>query len=133
MKFSWLWPEIVDIKTAQQAAKYGYWAAIWVVGFSAAVASIAIISSTEFNFLDGGAYVDAALFAVVAWRIKQYSRIFAIVGTLLFVLEKIIFMHVLTAFDWVQTVFLLLLFIHGIRGVFTYNRFLRLSVSINQG
>ncbi|AMO99597.1 hypothetical protein CAter282_1714 [Collimonas arenae] len=73
LKFNWLWPEIVDIETAQRAAKYGYWAAIWIVGFSAVVATIAIAISTVFDFLDDGVYLDTALFAVVAWRIKQTS------------------------------------------------------------
>lgn len=126
-RVNWSWLEIVDIEIAQRAAKYGYWAAVWVGVFSTVVATVALATSTDTNFLDGGAYVDAVLFFFVAGRIKKYSRAFIVIGTLLWVLEKIIFIHVLTVFDWVQTVFVLFFFIHGLRGVFAYHRFLRLS------
>ena len=126
-KTSVWWPEIVDIETAQKAAKCGYWAAIWVAIVTAVFATIAIVTQKAIGSIDGSAYLDAVMFAFFAWRIKKYSRVFAVIGLVIFLLEKIMLMSMMTAGSWIQAAVMFLLFLHGIRGVFAYHRFLRLS------
>ncbi len=122
-KTNWFWPKIVDIDTAKAAAKNGYWAAIVVATVTALVATIALFSQKEIMSIDPWAYLDAALFALIAWRIKNYSKIFAIVGVVLFVIERAVMAASNGATGWPLAIVLMLMFINGARGVFGYHRF----------
>ena len=82
-----------------------------------------MVSQKEIASIDAWAYVDAVLFTLIAWRIKKFSRAFAVVGVSLFIFEKVMFAQSQGATGWAMAVFLLLMFINGARGVFAYHRF----------
>lgn len=122
-KTNWLWPKIVDIESARTAAKSGYWAAVIVASMTGVVATIALLSHKEVMTVNAGAYIDAGVFAIIAWRVKRYSKISAVVGTVLFLAEKIAMVISHGAAGLPVAFVLMLMFINGARGVFGYHRF----------
>jgi hypothetical protein len=120
---NWWWPKITDQATAIEASKAGYWAAVMVASITAIFATIALVTQKELATLDASAYFDAVLFFIIAWRIKNYSKLFAIAGILLFILEKIMLAQTQGAKGWPLAIVLLLMFISGVRGVFAYHKY----------
>lgn len=119
----WHWPEISDQATAAEAAKSGFWAAICVAVVTAVFATIALVTQKEVASIDPWAYLDAVFFAIIAWRIKKYSRVFAVIGILLFIIEKAILAQTQGAAGLPLAVIFLLMFINGARGVFAYHKY----------
>src|SRR5262245_28845717 len=123
-----IWPKIGDIEAAKQVAKSGFWAAAIVAVVTAIFATIALVTQKEVATIDAWAYVDAVLFALIAWRVKKFSRVFAVAGIVLDVLEEILLAQQLGGTGVVMAIILLLMFIHGARGVFAYHRFVAKAV-----
>ena len=123
-KTNWLWPKIVDIETSRSAANVGFWAAIFVCISTTIVTTVALGAKeiNEILHLDAWAYLDAALFGVIAWRVKRFSRAFAVLGVALYVLEITYTLNQGAKIGW-MTIPILLMFISGARGVFGYHRF----------
>ena len=130
-KTNWFWPKIVDITSAKEAAKAGYWAALIVAIVTGVVATIVLITQNEVMNLDLWSYVDAVLFGFIAWRIKKYSKVFAVIGVVLFFIEKALLVPSQGASGWPLAVLILLMFINGARGVFAYHRFSSVSSSVS--
>ncbi|WP_052135300.1 hypothetical protein [Collimonas arenae] len=119
------------MESAQKAVKYGYWAAIIVAIVTAIFSTIAMAAQKKIATIDGTAYLDAALFAFIAWRIKKYSKMFAVIGVVLFLIEKILLIKTMGGAGLFQAVFVMVLFINGVRGVFAYHRLLWQSQSVD--
>jgi hypothetical protein len=124
-KKNWFWPEIVDRPSAVSASDQGFWAAVFVASITALLATISLAIKSDVASVDGWAYVDAVIFGIFAWRIKHRSKIFAIAGLGLFILEKVDQFsqqpHV-AASGIFMAVCLLICFINGVRGNFAYHR-----------
>jgi hypothetical protein len=120
---NWWWPKITDQATAIEASKGGFWAAVFVASITTIVATIALATQKEIASINAWAYLDALLFSIVAWRIKNYSKFFAVGGALLFVYEKVMLAQTQGASGWPLALLLLLMFINGARGVFAYHRY----------
>ena len=86
---SWYWPKITNIADAAKASDQGFWAAVLVAGITTVIATITVFAGREIAAINPYAYIDAALFALIAWRIRRRSRAFAVVGLVLFLFEKI--------------------------------------------
>ena len=129
----YLWPKIYDIESARFATQYGIAGAALGSVVSAAVATISLVAQKPILGLDAWAYVDAILMAIVAWRINHFSRVFAICGVALGVLNVIVTVATplpgqgSTAFA-AAIYGMIVFFINGARGVFAYNRFTPTSV-----
>lgn len=121
----WYWPEIGNLADAERASNEGFWAAVVCAVITTLIATIALVSNKSIMGVDPMAYADAALFAIIAWRIRARSKIFAVAGLALFVLEKI-FQYATqppsVSFGILVAVALLLAFISGVRGTFAYHR-----------
>ena len=120
---NWWWPTITDQASAIEASKAGFWAAVTVASITAMFATIALATQKEIASINAWAYLDAVLFSIIAWRIKRYSKFFAIAGVLLFVLEKVMLAQTQGAKGWPLAIILLLMFVSGARGVFAYHRY----------
>ena len=120
---NWWWPKISDQSGAIEASKAGFWAALTVAIITAIFATIALVTQKEIASVNAWAYLDAVLFSIIAWRIKNYSKIFAIVGVVLFLIEKVIQIQSNGAQGWPLAIILLLMFVSGVRGVFAYHRY----------
>lgn len=121
------WPRITDLQSASAASDLGFWAAVAVAALTAVFATIAIVAGTDILALDAWAYVDAVLFALIAWRIKRRSRVFAVAGLCLFIVEKVVQFSQpeIPSSGAVMAVLFLLFFVGGVRGTFAFHRFSR--------
>lgn len=123
-----LWPKLSDLDSANHAADIGYFAAMIIAVISVVLSTIALIMSFDRLILElvsvwvffvvGYGYVKAAVFFLIAWRIKKYSRVFSIIGLALHVIDvpdSNIYLGIY--------LFTLFMFISGVRGVFAYHNF----------
>jgi hypothetical protein len=120
----WYWPSFASMADAERAANQGFWAAVFVAAVTALFATISALSSQEVVGVDPFAYVDAVAFAVIAWRIRRRSRVFAIAGLALFTVEKIFQFTTqpLALVGVFMAIVLLVCFINAVRGTFAYHR-----------
>ncbi|WP_130618432.1 hypothetical protein [Dyella amyloliquefaciens] len=131
----WYWPEIGNLADAEQASNQGFWAAVVCAVVTVLIATVAITAGKSIAGIDATAYADAAAFAVIAWRIRARSKSFAVIGLVLFLIEKIIqfaTQPLNLGFGIVVAVCLLLAFITGVRGTFAYHR-LKDAALLQQG
>ncbi|WP_266170551.1 hypothetical protein [Dyella subtropica] len=123
----WYWPTFGNVADAVQASNQGMWAAVFCAVVTAIMATVSIFTAAGIAGIHPSAYLDAVLFAVIAWRIHARSKGFAIAGLCLFVIEKIF--QIVTQpesmrFGIFLGIILLLCFISGVRGNFAYHRFM---------
>lgn len=127
---NWWWPRIENLDDAIEASKSGFIASLIVACVTAAFATYALFSKSSILGIDAWAYFDSVIFLLVAWRIKKYSRVFAVFGTILYVVEKIMFLQsqgAQASSGIFMTIIFLLMFITGTRGVFAYHKFSKIS------
>jgi predicted PurR-regulated permease PerM len=95
-----------------------------IASITAAFSTYTLVTQKEFTSLTAGAYVDAVLFSIIAWRIRRFSKLFAIAGVLLFIFEKIMqFSQGEGVKGLPLAILILLMFVSGVRGVFAYHRY----------
>jgi hypothetical protein len=117
----WYWPDVSDLDGAKLAVRNGMWYAVFVAGVTALFAFLAM-AGVKFMGIKADALLDAALFAGIAYGLSRYSRIAAVAGFALFVLEKI-YMLVTTKSVFsvgILGVIIALGFWNSIRGAFAY-------------
>jgi hypothetical protein len=108
---------IANIEDAKAAAMIGAGAA----GFAVLTTALLIV----IGMTSPASWVDAGLFALISWLIFKMSRIAAVSGLVLFLLEKVYqIVHVrLPVSGYVVAIFVTCGFIWGIRGTFAFHRF----------
>jgi hypothetical protein len=114
-----LWPKIESPEAAKSAMKNAASASFIIVAVTGTVAVLAIMLGHPILGIGGSALVDAALFALIGWRISKHSRIAAVLGLLLYLLEagqRFISSGSAPAAGSVVTVLFIIYFIHGVRG-----------------
>jgi hypothetical protein len=119
---SWFWPSLNDIDGARDACRLGMWCAIIVAGITALFAGLALAGVSVMR-IQASAFVDAALFAGIAFGIYKYSRVAAVAGFALFLIEKIyqvIQQGPLGA--GVLGIIFLIGFLNAMRGTFAYHK-----------
>jgi len=123
--YYWIWPAISDLPNATRASDGAFWAAIFVAGVTAGFATFALVSGKQLASIDASAYLDAAAFGFIAWRIKKRSRAFAVIGLAMFLFEKAvqIAQNPSAGSGFFMALILALLFIGGIRGNFAIHTF----------
>ena len=110
------WPSLDTLRGAEQAAKQGFWAAVFCAVVTAAFALLSIMGA------DLSALVDAALFAMVAWGLWNKSRAAAVFGLSLYVLERLYMWSTAGMQNPIIAVLFTLFFINGVRGTFAWKR-----------
>lgn len=122
----WYWPTFGNIADAEQASNQGFWAAVFCAVVTAVVATISLLSNHTVMGINAFAYADVLFLAIIAWRIRARSRVFAVIGLALFVFEKIFQFATQPQayFGIFMAVVLLFCFINGVRGTFAYHRML---------
>lgn len=115
-----LWPKIESPEAAKSAMKNAASASFIIVAVTGTVAVLAIILGHPILGISGSALVDAGLFALIGWRIRKHSRIAAVLGLLLYLLEAgqrfVSSGGSAPAAGSVVTVLFIIYFIHGVRG-----------------
>ena len=120
---TWYWPDVSDIDGAKDATRYGMWCAILVAAFTALFSLLALFG-IRFMGASLASFVDAALFAAIAYGLSKYSRFAAVAGFTLFLIEKI-YTYVMTGSILgvgVLGIVILFGFLNGMRGAFAYQR-----------
>jgi len=121
-----LWPKIDNREAAERAMKNAASAAFLVVAVTGTVAILAVVLGHPILGIGGSALVDAALFALIGWRISKHSRIAAIFGLLLYLLEAgqrfVSSAGSTPGAGFVVTVFFILYFVHGVRGAMSLHQ-----------
>ena len=132
MNLGWAWPEISDKASARKAVKEGFWGAIFVVACDVAIAIYTLSVGAKFaGHYDAWVLVDAALFAIIAWRIWRNSRAWAVVGLILMLLEIEDKLRNASSTFGLVTVLLLLAFVNAVRGAFAFHKYSLVEASLN--
>jgi len=120
----WWWPEVETREGAEGAIQQAFWAAVVV---AALTALFAMLGALGVGFalglgIDAWAFLDAALFAGIAFGLRRRSRVAAWAGLLLFGLEKIYLWNRNGVQGLWLAVIIFLLFIGGVRGTSALSR-----------
>jgi hypothetical protein len=122
---SWYWPNVTSMDEAKKACRVAMWCAVLVAGITTLVSILAMTGTKLGNIpVDGSALFDAALFAGIAFGLSRFSRFAGVAGFVLFLIERI---YMIAkggpgAGGLFLGVFLLLGFLHGMRGAFAYHK-----------
>jgi hypothetical protein len=118
------WPDVSNREGAEKAIQYGFWAASIVASITAIVAFLAIVFHKAILGIDGMGLIDGVLFAVVGFGINRKSRVAAIAGLGLYVVERVYMLKNggATSGGGFMTAILALYFLHGVRGTFAYRK-----------
>lgn len=119
-----LWPALDTEDAAKVALRYGVFAASTVGGITGLAAGWAIATNQKaFNLIGAAGFIDAAIFLAIAVGIYKRSRIAALAGLLLFLLEKASQIHQTGRFDgaW-MAIPLIYCFVLAVRGAFALHR-----------
>lgn len=122
---SWFWPDVNNAEEAKKACRVAMWCAIFVAGVTTIFALVAMSGTKIGNLpIDGSALFDAALFAGIAFGLYRYSRFAGVAGFGLFLFERIYMISKSgpAAGGLFMGIFLLLGFLHGMRGAFAYHK-----------
>ena len=120
----WYWPTIVDVQGAVDASDKGVWAALFIAAVTFVVSTASLFLAQRIGGYDAWSYIDAAAYGLIALGIRRRSRICAVVGPLLFIVDKIL-QHAAFGLGILGIAiagFFVALFIVGIKGTFEYHR-----------
>lgn len=120
---SW-WPDVSELTGAGKAISYGFGSAAFVASVTAVVALLAIYLRKPIFGIDGFGLFDAVLFAIIGFGVYRKSRVAAVAGLVLYIVERFYMLASgsATGTAGVSTVFVALYFVHGVRGTFAYRR-----------
>jgi hypothetical protein len=110
-----------SVEGARRAAKRGTWAA----ALGATVTSTAVLRGR--HGLTAWNWIDVLLVVLIAWGIYRMSRVAAIAGLVLYIIERIPLLFAETTAPILAGraffgLFMLLLFVNGVRGTFAHHR-----------
>ncbi|MEM9216666.1 MAG: hypothetical protein AAGD25_20245 [Cyanobacteria bacterium P01_F01_bin.150] len=121
----WL-PATTTLADARKTAKQGYWASLLVAGATTAIILIGIWAGQPITGMDINlwAFIDVSIYVAIAIGIYRMSRIAAIAGLSLYVINQIYMLTVTGPRASGLGIMLLIVFafINGIRGTFAYHR-----------
>ncbi|HNV85983.1 MAG TPA: hypothetical protein PKL97_03330 [Candidatus Omnitrophota bacterium] len=118
----WVWPNIQTQYDARRAAIRGAWAAFLVSFCTALITYLHVTGKLKIlPQLNASAYIDAVLFLVIGIGISKMSRIAALAGFVLYVIEQYYMFQTRHKPAWAGAV-LVLLFAGAFRGTLKYHR-----------
>jgi hypothetical protein len=125
--FRLLWPEIDDADTAKAASRLGVFGALLYSVASAAMVTYHLLHiQTPVSWATAIAYLDAAIFAVLALGIFRLWRSAAIVAVVLLAAEQLLGAIRVHA-TGILSIVLVLFMISGARGTVLFHKFSRLE------
>ena len=122
---SWYWRQIDDKESAEDATKAAVGISYFVAALTALVSVLSIVYQKPVLGGSGWSLLDAALFAVIGWRIHRMSRAWTIVGLCLYVVEAVVSLGTRGAGIGILTIVFVLAYINALRGVFAYHRYVK--------
>lgn len=130
-RWRFLWPEITDPASARAAARHGAYAALFVSVVTALFATLALLDASPLDeeVFNEMAYIDAAVFLVIAVGIFMHSRLAALLGLAIYVAERIIMMAAIGPKGLLVTIVITLAFVTSVRGTRAVQRFQALEAA----
>jgi hypothetical protein len=131
----WYWPAVDNRRNAVFAIEEAFWAAS-LVSVLTALITIVFITGSDAPAQNALGFVDAAIFAGIAYGIRRKSRTAAVIGLVLYVSNVAYAFVVAGPRSPLIPAFVSLAFIHGVRGTFAYHKFPALPAnlpSVEQG
>jgi hypothetical protein len=122
--WEWLWPSITTGASARYAVKQGFWAAIvCTVGVAGVVAFNSVAAQPDPRIPFGiAALLDATAFATIAVGLSRHSRLAAICGLALYLIEQLYVWSQSRPLSPVFMTMFILVFTNAIRGTFALRR-----------
>jgi hypothetical protein len=117
----WFWPNTGSIEGARAAARQGVWAASFVAVVTFGFAIYSRFAAAILN-IDIWALVDVFLFCIIAVGIWRVSRIAAVSGLMLYVLERVWMFQTNGQIGGFVAIIIVIMFVNSIRGTFAYHR-----------
>jgi hypothetical protein len=129
---SWFWPDVSDMGGAEDACRLAKWCAVAVAGLTAILALVSI-TGPSIAGLRPFAFVDAAIFAVIAFGLEKQSRVAAVAGFVLYLSERIYMVATTGSILGAGALGIVILigFLNGIRGAFAIARLKASSASVS--
>ncbi len=119
----WIWPPLPDEPSARSAIKGGFWACIFIVVVNTAIGAYAFEENRKVDgYYDAWVLVDAALFAIIAWRLWKNSRTWSVIGLILWAMELVDKLRNATATFGVITILIFLAILNAARGTFVLHK-----------
>lgn len=119
---NWFWPTITTQEEAKSAARPGVWVAAIVAAITALIAAYAAATGKEVIGINAWAFVDAALFAGISFGIYKMSRAAAVVGLLLYLVERVYMTAVAGGRGAIVTILFTVALINSARGTFAFHK-----------
>jgi hypothetical protein len=119
------WPDVSNLRNAQKAIRYGFVAAVIVASVTAIVGLVTLyIHEPIMGVYGRPALFSAVLYAAIGFGIYRRSRVAAVCGLLLFLIDRLVTLTTqpLNSGGIVVAAILALYFIHGVRGTFAYRK-----------
>lgn len=119
-KRNFVWPSLTTIEAAKKASMHGVVAAGFTATLTTLIATWALgAGKIAFGFVNAGAYLDAVIFAAIAYGIYKEKRWVAVFGLVFFLFEKAIQVADTGKFQgaWIAII-LTLCYIDAIRGLY---------------
>lgn len=110
------WPPIVDQASARAVSRQAMWASLVVAGITVIVSQMQVLG------LNNWALLDAGLFVTIAYGIHRMSRVVAVAGLLLFLVERVVMFQSSGRTGGLVALAILVAFIHGVRGTIAFHR-----------
>lgn len=131
-KTNFWWPDISTLEQARSAAMGGAAVAGIVAAVTLAFTLYAVYREPVLN-ITAWSFVDVVLFVVIAIGIWRLSRVAAVAGLALYIVEQGYQFVSVGPKNPVMAILFILVLIHSVRGTFSYHRLARTSAAIQQG
>jgi hypothetical protein len=120
----WMWPSVATTDSARFAVTQAFWAATVCAGGVALLVTLNQLtpaSASRFPF-GLGALLDAVAFAAVAIGLSRRSRVAALCGLGLYLLEEAYVLSQARPLTLLFVVLFTIAFVNGVRGAFALHR-----------
>ena len=127
---SWYWNEIEDKDSARYATTTAVWISYWIAAGNGLIAVLSLVYHKPVVGLNGWSLLDAVVFWVVGWGIAHLSRVWAVVGFSLYLLEitgrmadqERVGFHGIG----ILAILFLIVYLNALRGTFAYHKYVKL-------
>lgn len=119
----WVWPLISDKESARGAIVYGLGWYIFSAVITAIIGFSSLAAGHDIAGYDSWSFVDAALLALIAWRLSKNSRAWAVTGL---VYESINVLHKLSEHETkvgIMPILIYLAAVSSVRGAFAFHKY----------
>jgi hypothetical protein len=131
----WYWPAVDTRRNAGFAIEEAFWAASLVSVLTVFI-TVVFMTGSEAPAQNAFGFVDAAIFAGIAYGIRRRSRTAAVIALVLYVSNVVYAFIIVGPSLRLLPAFVTLAFVHGVRGTFAYHKFPALPAnlpSVEQG